>query len=108
MGFDREQKFIIANIYQVPSYISLMTALDYYEITTQMQRDFIESVILKRTVTKEIEAKVLQLQGLLSGNPQASVVAIAADFGGDVDNTRKLLSEFISGMGQPLEQMTDG
>ncbi|MCK5345146.1 MAG: hypothetical protein KAR20_17170, partial [Candidatus Heimdallarchaeota archaeon] len=59
MGFDREQKFIIANIYQVPSYISLMTALDYYEITTQMQRDFIESVILKRTVTKEIEETVL-------------------------------------------------
>ncbi len=58
-NFDREQKFIIANIYQVPSYISLMTALDYYEITTQMQRDFIESVVLKRTVTKEIEQTTL-------------------------------------------------
>ena len=54
-GFGREQKFIIANIFQVPSYISLMTALDYYEITTQMQRDFIESIVLKRTLTKDIE-----------------------------------------------------
>lgn len=48
----REEKFIIANLGQVPSYISLMTALDYYEITTQMQRDRIESAAMKRT--KEI------------------------------------------------------
>jgi hypothetical protein len=59
VSFDREQKFIIANIYQVPSYISLMTALDYYEITTQMQRDFIESIVLKRTARKEFEETVL-------------------------------------------------
>ncbi len=52
---EREEKFILANLLQVPSYISLMTALDYYEISTQMQRDFIESVVLKRT--KEIEAE---------------------------------------------------
>jgi len=58
-NFDREQKFLIANIFQVPSYISLMTALDYYEITTQMQRDFIESIVLKRTAKKEIEETVL-------------------------------------------------
>ena len=51
---EREEKFILANLLQVPSYISLMTALDYYEISTQMQRDFIESVALKRT--KEIES----------------------------------------------------
>lgn len=57
-SFDREQKFVVANLFQVPSYISLMTALDYYEITTQMQRDFIESIVLKRTVTKEIEGTV--------------------------------------------------
>jgi hypothetical protein len=58
-SFDREQKFIIANIFQVPSYISLMTALDYYEITTQIQRDFIESVVIKRTIRKEIDHTVL-------------------------------------------------
>lgn len=49
---DREEKFVIANLGQTPSYISLMTALDYYEITTQIQRDFFESVAVKRT--KEI------------------------------------------------------
>ena len=49
----REEKFVIANLGQAPSYISLMTALDYYEITTQVQRDFFESVVVKRT--KEIQ-----------------------------------------------------
>jgi len=48
----REEKFMFANLGQVPSYISLMTALDYYELTTQVQRDFIESVAVRRT--KEI------------------------------------------------------
>ena len=47
-----EDKFLLANMGQVPSYISLMTALDYYEITTQVQRDFFESVAVKRS--KEI------------------------------------------------------
>lgn len=45
----REEKFVLANLAQVPSYISLMSALDYYEITTQIQRDFYESVAVKRT-----------------------------------------------------------
>jgi len=55
---ERDDKFIIANLVQVPSYISLMTALDYYEITTQMQRDFIESVAMKRTKEIEVENTV--------------------------------------------------
>jgi hypothetical protein len=45
----------LANIAQVPSYISLLTAMEYYELTTQIQRDFIESIVTKRT--KEIKAK---------------------------------------------------
>ena len=48
----REEKFLLTNLGQVPSYISVMTALDYYEITTQVQRNFFESVAVKRT--KEI------------------------------------------------------
>ena len=48
----REEKFQLANLGQTPSYISLMTALDYYNMTTQVQRDVIESVAVKRT--KEI------------------------------------------------------
>jgi predicted transcriptional regulator of viral defense system len=49
----RDEKFLFANLGQTPSYISLMTALDYYEITTQIQRDFFESIAIKRT--KEIK-----------------------------------------------------
>jgi predicted transcriptional regulator of viral defense system len=45
----REQRFSLANLGQVPSYVSLMTALDYHEVTTQLQREIIESVALKRT-----------------------------------------------------------
>ena len=56
-SIDREQEFLLANIIQVPSYISLMTALDYYEITTQVQQDFIESVAVKRTKGVEIDQK---------------------------------------------------
>jgi predicted transcriptional regulator of viral defense system len=52
--FDREKKFEIANLLQVPSYISLITALDYYEITTQMQQSFIESIAIKRTTEFDI------------------------------------------------------
>ena len=51
----REEKFILANLIQVPSYISLMTALDYYEVTTQVQRDFIESVGVKRTREADVK-----------------------------------------------------
>ena len=46
------ERFSLANLGQVPSYISLTSALEYYEITTQVQRDFFESVATKRT--KEI------------------------------------------------------
>lgn len=42
-----------ANILQVPSYVSLTTALAHYELTTQVQRGFIESVCLKRTARYE-------------------------------------------------------
>lgn len=50
-----EEKFLLANLGQVPSYISLMTALEYYEATTQVLRGFFESVATKRT--KEIDLK---------------------------------------------------
>jgi hypothetical protein len=52
---DRQDRFIIANLLQVPSYVSLMSALDYYQITTQMQQDFIESIVLKRTKVSNVE-----------------------------------------------------
>lgn len=54
-SFSLEDRFILANLLQVPSYISLMTALSYYEITTQLQRDFIESVGYYRTKLVEVK-----------------------------------------------------
>jgi hypothetical protein len=47
--------FRLANLIQTPSYISLTTALSYYNITSQQTRNFIESVSFKRT--KEINIK---------------------------------------------------
>lgn len=39
----------LANILQVPSYVSCMSALAFYDVSTQVQRSFYESVSLKRT-----------------------------------------------------------
>lgn len=52
------QRLELANILQVPSYISLMTALLFYEYTTQVQQKFVESISLYRTFTKDIEGVV--------------------------------------------------
>jgi len=49
------QRLELANILQVPSYISLMTALSFYEYTTQVQQKFVESISLYRTFTKDID-----------------------------------------------------
>jgi predicted transcriptional regulator of viral defense system len=56
----REEKFLLANLGQVPSYISLMSALDYYEITTQVQRDFFESAAIKRTKEIQIDGSIFK------------------------------------------------
>lgn len=42
--------FEIANVLQVPSYISLMTAMGYHDVTTQAQSNYQESVCLKRSI----------------------------------------------------------
>jgi len=51
--YNNEQLFKIANFLQVPSYISFMTALGYYGITTQVQRNFFESAALRRSISFE-------------------------------------------------------
>lgn len=56
----REEKFQLANMGQVPSYISLTTALDYYEITTQVQRNFFESVAVKRSKEINLDGSVFR------------------------------------------------
>jgi predicted transcriptional regulator of viral defense system len=60
-----EELFLIANILQVPSYVSLMTALSFYGVTTQLQRDFTENVSVKRTadyIKNGIEIKYFKLK----------------------------------------------
>ena len=56
----REDKLVIANLGQVPSYISLTTALDYYDITTQMQREYYESVAVLRTKEIRVNSTVFK------------------------------------------------
>jgi len=50
--------FILANVGQSPSYVSLLSALSYYEISTQMQRGFVESIAVQRTTTLEADGIV--------------------------------------------------
>ena len=50
-----EEKFMLANMGQTPSYISLMTALDYHGVTTQIRADYIESINIKRTKEFRVE-----------------------------------------------------
>ena len=57
---NKEDKFRLANLGQSPSYISLMTALDYYEITTQVQQDFFESVAVRRTKEIQVNGSVFR------------------------------------------------
>lgn len=45
----RGEIFYLGNLIQTPSYISFMTALSYYGVTTQITRDVIESASLVRT-----------------------------------------------------------
>jgi len=54
-SFSREDFFRISNFLQVPSYVSFMTALSWYEVTTQVQRNFFESASLKRSLQYETE-----------------------------------------------------
>ena len=54
-NLSEEKMFVIANVLQVLSYISLTTALSFYGFTTQIQRAFYESVSLKRTKEVTVE-----------------------------------------------------
>jgi len=54
----QEERFRVANVLQVPSYVSLMSALSYYGLTTQLQQDFVESVGIYRTKTVVIRGAV--------------------------------------------------
>jgi predicted transcriptional regulator of viral defense system len=62
---NEEDFFRLANVIQVPSYISLTSALSYYNISTQQMQGVIESIALKRTKTikvKNIEFRFLMIK----------------------------------------------
>ena len=65
-GLARQDLFKIANVLQVPSYISLMTALAYYEVTTQTQNNYQESVCLKRSIIYNVREAVFSYVKLQS------------------------------------------
>lgn len=51
--FGREDFFRLSNHLQVPSYVSCMTALAFFGVTTQVQRDVYESISIKRSTGVE-------------------------------------------------------
>jgi predicted transcriptional regulator of viral defense system len=51
----RDELFAVSNIIQVPSYVSFMTALSYYEVTTQVTRSLIENSCIKRSIQYNIK-----------------------------------------------------
>jgi hypothetical protein len=50
-----EDLFSIASILQTPSYISLTSALSYYNLTTQQTQKYIESIGIRRTITLAVK-----------------------------------------------------
>jgi exosortase A len=57
--------------------------------------------------TNKYQAKTLQVLGLVTGKPDASVVAVAIATGDDADHARKVLGEFVSTMKRPLARLND-
>jgi predicted transcriptional regulator of viral defense system len=57
-SLSQEELFCLANIAQAPTYVSLLTALGSYEITTQVQRNFVESIAVKRTKELHVVERV--------------------------------------------------
>jgi len=53
-GLSTENLLKISNLLQVPSYISFSTALTFYEVTTQVQRNYFECASVKRSARFEI------------------------------------------------------
>jgi len=58
-----DELYKIANLIQIPSYISLSTALTYYNISTQQMRGIIESIAIKRS--KSVRAKEIEFRFVL-------------------------------------------
>jgi predicted transcriptional regulator of viral defense system len=51
--YGTQEFFKISNLLQVPSYVSCTTALAFFGITTQIQRDWYENVSMRRSTSME-------------------------------------------------------
>jgi predicted transcriptional regulator of viral defense system len=60
---NEDELYKIANLIQIPSYISLSTALTYYNISTQQLRGIIESIAIKRG--KSVRVKEIEFRFVL-------------------------------------------
>lgn len=58
-----------------------------------------------RVTINKYEAKVMQLTGLITGQPQAYMAAVSVAIIGDVKNARKALAEITSDIQKPLAAM---
>lgn len=63
-NFLKEDYLKTSNFLQVPSYVSFMTALSFYDVTTQVQRNFFESASLKRSVKFSIKGAIFNFYKL--------------------------------------------
>jgi EpsI family protein len=61
-----------------------------------------------RNTTNRYEAKALQVLGLVTGKPQAFVVAVATDTDDDAGHARSVLGEFLATMQVSLERLAEG
>jgi len=61
-----------------------------------------------RNTTNRYEAKALQVLGLITGKPQAFVVAVATDTGDDPGHARSVLSEYLITMQVSLDRLAEG
>jgi len=53
-------------------------------------------------------AKALQVLGMVTGRTRASVIAVAVDIVAGEDEAKRLLHDFVSVIGRPVANMTDG
>jgi predicted transcriptional regulator of viral defense system len=54
--YKHEDYFKIANYLQVPSYVSCVTALSFYGITTQVQRGWYDNISVKRSIRFDVQS----------------------------------------------------
>ena len=52
---NEKEQFQLANVIQVPSYVSLTSALSYYNISTQQLQEVIESITVKKTNSVKVK-----------------------------------------------------